>query len=128
MNYRILEKGEIVQEGDECDAATGWNDEAKWVPAKCIGEQAPDPKYPAHRIYRRKIGEEMSIEKLCIDAAIAMQNLHIARHEQFVNCQDTDTESSTVKEWPSNKLIKVTIDWVEETGIAGCAIEGLRHA
>ena len=45
--YRILEKDEIIKEGDE--------DDAVWVPAKNIGEPAPDPRFPAHRIYRRKV-------------------------------------------------------------------------
>ena len=51
--YRILEAGEIIRAGDEADSSAGWNDEAKWVPATCIGEPAPDPAYPAHRRYRR---------------------------------------------------------------------------
>lgn len=56
MTYRRLEKDEIIQEGDEVDnCANPWKDDAKWVPATCIGERAPDPQYPAHRQYRRKI-------------------------------------------------------------------------
>lgn len=53
--YRELKKGEIIQEGDEVDSSAGWNDEPRWVPARAIGEKAPDPSYPAHRIYRRKV-------------------------------------------------------------------------
>jgi len=55
--YRRLEAGEIIQEGDEVDACRdGWRDDPVWVPAKCIGERAPDPRYPAHRTYRRPVG------------------------------------------------------------------------
>lgn len=54
--YRILEKGEIIQEGDEVDGCgDAWRDEPVWIPARCVGEHAPDPDYPSHRIYRRKI-------------------------------------------------------------------------
>lgn len=55
MEYRILNKGEIIQEGDEYDnCRDAWRDDAVWVPARNIGEPAPDPAFPAHRIYRRK--------------------------------------------------------------------------
>jgi len=55
--YRRLEAGEIIQEGDEIDTCNdGWCDPAKWeVATNCIGEPAPDPRYPSHRQYRRKI-------------------------------------------------------------------------
>lgn len=56
--YRLLEKGEIIQEGDEVDACNdGWRDAPKWVPALSIGQPAPDPAYPSHRIYRRPLKE-----------------------------------------------------------------------
>lgn len=51
--YTILQKGEVIQEGDEVEVSSKWNDSPQWVPATCIGEQAPDPSYPSHRIYRR---------------------------------------------------------------------------
>jgi hypothetical protein len=52
--YRMLKKGEIIQAGDEVDAcADGWRDDPVWKPARCIGEPAPDPSYPSHRVYRR---------------------------------------------------------------------------
>ena len=53
--YRELKKGEIIQKGDEVEISNSWNDDAKWVQATCVGEKAPDPQYPAHRLYRRKI-------------------------------------------------------------------------
>ena len=54
--YRLLEKGEIVQHGDECDVCNdGWRDSPKWVPAEKIGCKAPDPSYPSHRKYRRPL-------------------------------------------------------------------------
>ena len=56
MNYRRLEKGEIIQEGDEADGCVDpWRDDPVWEPAGNIGEPAPDPQYPAHRQYRRPI-------------------------------------------------------------------------
>ena len=35
----------------------GWRDYPKWEPAcsRDIGTTAPDPLYPAHRVYRRPI-------------------------------------------------------------------------
>lgn len=48
--YRMLEKGEVIREGDECltDSRIGWQ------PAgHTVGTEAPDPRYTAHRIYRR---------------------------------------------------------------------------
>ncbi len=55
-HYRILDKGDIIQAGDEVDGcADPWHDEPHWVPASRIGEPAPDPAYPAHSIYRRRI-------------------------------------------------------------------------
>lgn len=60
--YRILEEGEIVQEGDEVDAAPGWNDKSRWEPAGItVGKPAPNPNYPAHRIYRRRIPAQSDI-------------------------------------------------------------------
>ena len=56
-DYRRLEKGEIIQEGDEWDACRdGWRDEAIWTVVTKdfpgLGKPAPDPKYPAHTIFR----------------------------------------------------------------------------
>lgn len=50
--YRHLQPGEIIQEGDEVEISNSWHDPEKWVPAKCIGERVPEGA-PAHRIYRR---------------------------------------------------------------------------
>jgi len=57
--YRMLEDGEIIQQGDEVDACNdGWRDPPEWEKAKrCIGEPAPNPIFPAHRKYRRLIAE-----------------------------------------------------------------------
>ena len=55
-HYRILEKGETIEPGDEVDAAPdGWRDEPRWEPTRIPGRQAPDPAYPSHRIYRREV-------------------------------------------------------------------------
>jgi hypothetical protein len=55
--YRRLEAGETIQEGDEIDAChDGWREEPIWKKVtNCIGEPAPDPRYPSHRQYRRII-------------------------------------------------------------------------
>lgn len=50
--YRMLEEGEIIQEGDEClaDSALGWRPSGHTV-----GKAAPNPYFTSHRIYRRPI-------------------------------------------------------------------------
>ena len=56
MEYYYLRKGNIIKKGDEVDICNdGWRDDPKWVKAKRVGEQAPDPQYVSHRQYRRKI-------------------------------------------------------------------------
>jgi hypothetical protein len=57
--YRRLNYGEIIEKGDEVDACVdGWRDSPKWVPAgNTVGQTAPDPNYPSHRIYRRRIND-----------------------------------------------------------------------
>lgn len=47
-DYRRLEKGEIIRATDEVQ-----NDDASWSPTRCAGEEAPDPAYTSHRVYRR---------------------------------------------------------------------------
>lgn len=49
VNYRQLKKGEMIEQGDEVLISS----KEGWIPATCIGGLAPDPKYTAHRIYRR---------------------------------------------------------------------------
>lgn len=56
--YRHLGKGETIQEGDETDRCNDpWRDDAKWEPVhpSSIGEAAPDPAFPSHRIFRRPV-------------------------------------------------------------------------
>lgn len=56
MNYYYLKEGEIIQEGDEVDICNdGWRDDPVWKETTCVGQPAPDPQYPSHRRYRRKI-------------------------------------------------------------------------
>jgi len=58
MKYRTLQKGEIIQAGDETDRCVNpWKDNAVWEPVHAgnYGEPAPDPQFPAHRIFRRPI-------------------------------------------------------------------------
>ncbi len=59
--YRLLEKDEVIQQGDEVDICNdGWRDEPKWRLTGCAGKKAPDPKFPSHRKYRRKIEDEVA--------------------------------------------------------------------
>jgi len=64
VNWRMLEKGEIIQENDWVDAApNGWKDNPVWKPAGCtVGQEAPEPRFPAHRVYRRVIGSKRGCE------------------------------------------------------------------
>lgn len=53
-----LEHGDVIEEGDEIDrCADGWRDDPVWEPVHPadIGTRAPDPQYPSHRQYRRRI-------------------------------------------------------------------------
>lgn len=66
--YYYLKKGEEIKEGDEVDMSAKYNDPPKWLKATCIGQPAPDPKYIAHRKYRRLITEEtkkLPLSKRC---------------------------------------------------------------
>jgi len=57
--HHYLTAGEIVQEGDEVDACYNpMTDDPVWKRALCIGQPAPDPQFPAHRVYRRLIKKE----------------------------------------------------------------------
>lgn len=63
--YRRLQKGEIVRMGDEYDACVdGWRDPPDWQPVTPerggLGCPAPDPAYPSHTRYRRKLTPEQS--------------------------------------------------------------------
>ena len=56
--YRLLDKGEIIEAGDEIDrCANPWKDWPKWelVHPSDVGRTAPDPQFPAHRQYRRRL-------------------------------------------------------------------------
>ena len=53
--YYYLKAGELVKDGDEV-LLGGWNELEQWQSAKGgVGHPAPDPSFPAHCIYRRKI-------------------------------------------------------------------------
>ena len=59
--YRILEKGEIVQAGDETDRCVDpWRDPANWEPVNPnnIGDVAPDPAFVSHRIFHRPVSAD----------------------------------------------------------------------
>ena len=53
-SYRVLKEGEIVLPTDE-----GF-DNGKWKPAQgYVGKPAPDPRYPAHCVFRRSIESDV---------------------------------------------------------------------
>ena len=58
INFRQLRKGEIIEKDDEvlCESKIGWV-----IDEICVGEPAPDPMQPAHRIYRRRISDSSDI-------------------------------------------------------------------
>ena len=61
MEYRSLEDGEIIKEGDQRDMCRdGWRDHAKWetVRSSEVGGKAPNPRFPSHRQYRRLLSED----------------------------------------------------------------------
>lgn len=63
MNYRTLKHNEIIKEGDEVDTSIdAWSSAPIWEPTRSVGQKAPDPKYPAHRIYRRKVTNDYKDE------------------------------------------------------------------
>lgn len=84
--YRVLFKGEIIQEGDEVDSCRDpWRDEPDWKPATAVGQPAPDPQYPAHQIYRRAIWRQEAIAamlqfrellEVCNEAATLLNELY----------------------------------------------------
>ena len=54
--YRTLNYLEEIRDGDEVDSCRDpMRDPPRWTPATNIGDFAPDPAYPAHRIYRRPL-------------------------------------------------------------------------
>lgn len=58
--YYYLQKGDIIQPGDESDNVNdGWRDDPRWkeYTGPRIGRPAPDPTYPAHTLFRRRIRE-----------------------------------------------------------------------
>lgn len=62
MAYRTLNYLEEIRDGDEVDSCRDpMRDPPRWTPATNVGDFAPDPAYPAHRIYRRPIRPNKSI-------------------------------------------------------------------
>ena len=58
QRYRSLKKNEVIKAGDDIDRCCDpLRDDAIWQPVHedDIGRVAPDPQYPSHRQYRRKI-------------------------------------------------------------------------
>jgi len=56
MRFRLLEKGEIIRDGDEADASVNpMKDAARWQLATNIGAVVPDPVFPSHTLYRRPL-------------------------------------------------------------------------
>lgn len=51
--YYYLKEGDVIQEGDEVEVSSNFNDLPRWEKAKFAGQKAPDPAYISHRKYRR---------------------------------------------------------------------------
>ena len=61
--YRTLNYLEEIRDGDEVDSCRDpMRDPPRWTPATNIGDFAPDPAYPAHRIYRRPLRQNVQSE------------------------------------------------------------------
>ena len=61
--WRPLDAGEIIQVGDEYDGCSDpWRDDAKWLPVTAdsprVGQPVPDPRFPAHTRFRRKLNDK----------------------------------------------------------------------
>ena len=90
--YRRLEKGEIVSEGDEYDDCVNpwnpWKDDAKWAPAgKNVGTVAPDPQFPAHRKFRRPLKADRRREFLdALTALLVEYDCEIELVAQWEGC------------------------------------------
>jgi len=72
--YYYLKKGETINEGDEVEMSSKYNEPAKWVLGnpKNIGGQAPDPQYMSHRKYRREITLDSYMSAISSDQRMKM--------------------------------------------------------
>jgi len=98
--YRLLEKGEVIQEGDEVDGSNdGWRDAPKWKPVhpSSIGEAACDPAFPSHRIYRRKVKQVSSPPSSDTEPEGRMPSI-------FEAYGITPEESMLLREWAMKSL------------------------
>lgn len=87
MIYRHLRKDELIQEGDEVDrSADGWRDDPIWdrVSDSEIGTTVPDPRFPAHRIFRRPIGTVARLHNNGLDVRVDLGNTG----ENWPNCTE----------------------------------------
>ena len=72
--YRTLNYLEEIRAGDEVDSCRDpMRDPPLWTPATNIGDFAPDPAYPAHRIYRRPLRQNIQREPRPGDALTQSQ-------------------------------------------------------
>ena len=111
--YRCLEKGEVVQEGDETDrSADPWKDPPKWEPVlpSEVGEVAPDPQYVGHRLFRRRIGVPASssisvkietVTGVDSDPEAVLKNLYEAGSKGFTTCNSSPEEYSVTAKFKS---------------------------
>lgn len=54
--YYYLKHGDLIKDGDEVEMSNSFKDPEKWVKAVLsVGQTAPDPSFPAHRKYRRRV-------------------------------------------------------------------------
>ncbi len=56
MSYYYLKEGERIKKGDEVEVSNSFNDPPIWEKTNenCICTITPNPRFPAHRQYRRK--------------------------------------------------------------------------
>jgi hypothetical protein len=90
VKWRQLEHGEVVQMGDWSDVSpSGYHDWPQWKMVTKSGGTAPDPAYPAHRIYRRITWTpDEAIEiRLCKASRIMLRPNQTYRFTVDPNCE-----------------------------------------
>lgn len=101
--YRLLKRGELIQPGDQFLADSG----GQWVPAKCIGEEAPDPCYTSHRQYRRPVPLAQRVEP----AMLVIAHWLISGKYRTVSHRHDGTyraiDEASRQEWNSETLVEL---------------------
>ena len=112
--YRFLKEGEIVQKGDEVDMCRdGWRDTTKWITAKIsIGKKAPNPHFPSHRKYRRKL--KMNIACACDGSCDEVDRILLMTDQEIMKdaIKEFGSEEAVKKE--AGRTRKIVLDTIEE--------------